>query len=274
MLPPEMRRFFFGMERFFEQINGWQLAGLIAALILFTILLSLFFLALNTVGRIGMIQGTVQADRGAEHLTFSELFESGKPFFWRILGFNFLFGLAAVLLVILFMLPLVAITALTFGIGLLCLIPFLCLLVPIGWLVAAIVEQVNIAIVVEDLDMLAGLQRGWQVFRQELGTMLVMALILLLGGGIIALLISLPMIFVAFPVIMGLVGSSVYQGGGWFGGGLLIAGLCFISYLPLLILLNGILQAYIKSAWTLTYLRLTSKPQASLPALEALPEDL
>ena len=68
--------------------------------------------------------------------------------------------------------------------------------------------------------------------------------------------------------------GSMGGGGGWLEGGLLIAGLCFISYLPLLLLLNGILQAYIKSAWTLTYLRLTSKRQAEEVEVQALPEDL
>ena len=41
------------------------------------------------------------------------------------------------------------------------------------------------------------------------------------------------------------------------GGGLLIAGLCFILYLPVFIVLNGILRGYIESAWTLTFMRLT-----------------
>jgi hypothetical protein len=48
--------------------------------------------------------------------------------------------------------------------------------------------------------------------------------------------------------------------------GLLIAGLCFAAYQPVLILLNGILTAYIQSAWTLTYMRLTA-PKENAPVL-------
>jgi hypothetical protein len=33
-----------------------------------------------------------------------------------------------------------------------------------------------------------------------------------------------------------------------------------VVYLPELIVLNGILQSYIHSAWTITYLRLTKLP--------------
>lgn len=273
-LPPEMERFFWSFERFFEQIEAWQVVGVVAAIILFIILLSLLFLALSTVGRIGLIQGTVQADAGLERLTFSELFESGKPYFWRILIFNFLIGLAGVLLVILLMLPLLAIAALTFGIGLLCLLPLLCLLVPVSWVISVIIEQANIAIVVEDLDMLAGLKRGWEVFRQEIGTMIVMALILLLGGGLVSMLLALPMIFTVFPLMMGMMGTAMSDGFGWFGGGVLIAILCFFSYLPFLLILSGILQAYIKSAWTLTYLRVTNKAASDIVEAESLPQDL
>ena len=42
----------------------------------------------------------------------------------------------------------------------------------------------------------------------------------------------------------------------------MLAALCFVAYLPVLILLNGVLRAYIESAWTLTYLRLTGKTLA------------
>jgi hypothetical protein len=52
------------------------------------------------------------------------------------------------------------------------------------------------------------------------------------------------------------------------GGGLLTAALCFLAYLPVLLVLSGILRAYIESAWTLTYMRLTNKPVA--PPLEPI----
>ena len=38
---------------------------------------------------------------------------------------------------------------------------------------------------------------------------------------------------------------------------LLVSGLCFVLYLPVLIVVQGILTAYMQSVWTLTFLRLT-----------------
>ena len=43
---------------------------------------------------------------------------------------------------------------------------------------------------------------------------------------------------------------------------LILAGVCFCLYLPVLLLANGILTAYAESTWTLTYMRLTHKPES------------
>jgi hypothetical protein len=95
--------------------------------------------------------------------------------------------------------------------------------------------------------------------------MIVMWLILGLGVSLIGgLIIGLPIILIVGPAVVGAISGSNQV----LGGGLLVTGLCFVAYLPVLIVLNGILQSYIRSAWTLTYLRLT----AGRPAIEAVKE--
>jgi hypothetical protein len=146
---------------------------------------------------------------------------------------------------------------------LVCLIPTLCLLVPLGWLVNIFLEQANIAIVVEDLGIMDGLQRGWQVFRENIGMLIVMGLILVLGVGLIGgFIIGLPVVFFIGPAVFGAIAGTQQA----LQGGIAIAVLCLVAYIPVAIVLNGILQSYIRSAWTLTYLRLTSQP-----AVEASP---
>jgi hypothetical protein len=45
---------------------------------------------------------------------------------------------------------------------------------------------------------------------------------------------------------------------------------CFCLYLPVALLLQGVMVAFTGSAWTLTYMRLTKKPDDNAPiALEA-----
>jgi hypothetical protein len=230
--------------------------------------------ALSTVGRIGLIQGTLKAEGGAESMTFMELFESGKPFFWRVFGFNFLVGLAIVIIILLLLMPFIGIGALTLGIGFLCMMPLICLLIPVGWLVSIVLEQGNIAIVVEDLNILDGLKRGWEVFRDNIGNMIVMGLILGIGGVIVGFILAFPMFLLVAPVIMGVVAGSAAGSDFLFGGGIAVALLCFAVYLPVLILLGGILQAYIKTAWALTYLRLTATATEESEVIEELPGDL
>ncbi|MGE5222527.1 MAG: hypothetical protein ACM3PY_08825, partial [Omnitrophica WOR_2 bacterium] len=145
-----------------------------------------------------------------------------------------------------------------------CLIPFICLLIPFSWAVSVFLEQANIAIVVENLGILDGLKRAWDVVKVNIGNYIVMALILGLGVNLVGgLIIGLPLVFVIGPAISGaIIGTNTSL-----NTGLLVSGLCLIFYIPVAIFLNGLLQGYIKSAWTLTYLRLTGKRLPVVPTV-------
>jgi hypothetical protein len=153
------------------------------------------------------------------------------------------------------------------GVLALCFIPLICLLIPVMWAVSVMIEQANVALVVENLSITEALSRGWQVVRDNVGTMIVMSLILMLGIGLIGgFIIGLPLLVVASPAMIGYArGTADAIRNGW-----IISGLFLLVYLPFLLVLSGILKAYISSAWTLTYLRLTAKPTpAVIPAPEA-----
>jgi len=141
-----------------------------------------------------------------------------------------------------------------------CLIPILCLLVPVGWAVSVIVEQAQVAIVLEDLNMLDGFKRSWQIVKSNAGPIVVMALMLGIGGGIIGVIVSTPIILAALPVIigMGTLRESLTP--------LYIALACCAVYMPVLIFLNGVLTAYIQSVWALTYMKL-AQPKADAPII-------
>lgn len=272
-LPPWMDGFFRNIERFFENLEPAQIILFVIAMIVLGLVIWAITLALSTVGKIGLIQGTQQADGGAATLSFGQLFNDGKPYFWRILLLDLLVGIAGFLLVLILILPVVLLTIATIGIFLICLIPLICLMVPIGWLISAYLIQANVAIVVEDLSIIEGLQRGWEVFRDNFGNLVVMALILLLGGGIIGFLFALPMGLAIFPLLAGVIAGASTDTAGFLGGGILVSAICFIGYLPVLILLNGVLQTYIYSAWTLTYLRLTGHQPAVMPSDDVIESD-
>jgi hypothetical protein len=246
-----------GMERFFDQFGrlaDWQIAVIIGIAILVILLLAALAIFLSTVGRIGIIKGTLRADQGEEQLVFGDLFGDSLPYFWRVFGLNLVVGLAGLLLGLILLVPFALVTALTFGLAILCLLPLICLFIPFFWLVGLVVEQANIAIIVEDVGIFDGLQAGWEIFKANLGPILVMGLILSLGvnlsGGFI---IGLPLALIFSPAIIAAVTGAERA----FGSGLLITAICFVAFLPVLLILSGALRSYIESAWTLTYLRLT-----------------
>jgi hypothetical protein len=128
-----------GMERFFSQVGDYLVSHwwVIVLIILGVILLVLLSIFLGTIGRIGLIRGTLQAEEGAERLSFGELFRGSMPFFWRVFGLTFLIGLISTLL----FLPLILFGVLTAGIGFLCMLPLMCLLIPISIVIYLIVEH-------------------------------------------------------------------------------------------------------------------------------------
>ncbi len=244
-------------QQFNLQLQDWQIALIIGAVVIVVLILIVIAIFLGTMGRVGLIRGTLQAEQGKTSLEFGELFSGSMPYFWRVFGLNLLVGLAIAVVGIAAVIFAILGSVLTLGIGAICLVPMVCLLVPLSWLVNIVLEQANIAIVVENLGIMDGLRRGWEVFRANIGMILVMALILYVGIGLIGgLIIGIPIAAIIAPAVIGLINGTQVA----VRGGLLVAGLCLVLYIPVAIVLNGILQSYIKTAWTLTYLRLTTKP--------------
>lgn len=235
--------------RYIEQ-NLW----IIFAIVMVIILLSFISYALGMMGRIGLIKGTYKIENGAQKLAFGEIWAESTPYFWRIFGLNFLIGLAFLAILI----PLVLFGFITAGVGFLCIIPLVCILIPASWVLAVVVEQAQSAIVIKDLGMLDGLKHGWEIVRSNAVPMIIMTLILGIGSVIIGILIALPLILALIPIIIGMetLRESLTP--------IYISLACCAVYMPVLIFFNGILTAYIQSAWTLTYLRLT-KPKEETP---------
>ena len=211
-------------------------------------------------------------DQNAEHLPFSELFNESLRYFWRVLGLNLLVGIVLAIIYGILVLAYIVAGIATLGIGFICLLPFICLLVPLGWFVQVILEQANVALVVENTGIMDAIQRGWMVVKTYPGPILFMALILILGVSLIGgSIIALPIGVIILPAL----GGFAFGGQTAVNTGLVIAGLCFVAYLPVLLILSGILRAYTSTSWTLTYLRLTrpSARPAQLLQVAPMPPD-
>jgi len=255
-LPPNV-------ESFFTQIQDWQIALMVGIGILIALFILILVIFFSTMGKVGLIRGTQQVDEGKTKLSFGELFSGSMPYFWRVFLLNLLVGITIFAIVIAGIIMSFLSIILTIGFAAFCLIPLLCLLLPLGMAVGVWVEQSTIAIIVEDLGIIDGLKRGWEVVWTNIGTMILMWLILVLVIGIIgSFIIGLPFFAIAIPSMIGvLLGTETVQ-----STAMILGAVGLICYLPFLIVLAGILRSYTESAWTLTFLRLT-RP-ADLPELE------
>jgi len=263
----------YGYYNNMNHIEPWAVVLIIAGVLLLALIITIIVVAVSTIGRAGLIQGTKMADEDEDaQLTFGSVFNSSKPFFWRVLGLNLLIMVGYMaLLMVLGMIFLFG-TIFTFGLALICLLPLCCILIPVFWVLTTFVEMANAAVVVDDLGVIDALKRGWDVFKNNLGEMILMGLVLVLGGMFVGLLIAMPMILTIIPMMMGIMAAIFGDTGTFAAGGLIVSGLCCVAYLPVLLVLGGIIKAYIGSAWTLTYLRLTKGPAVDEP-VALLPDE-
>jgi hypothetical protein len=275
------------MPDFFKNFNNmqpWQAlqnkigeyVWVIALVITLLCVLWLVFYFLGMMGKIGLIKGASKGDEGAEQMSFGELWTESLPYFWRMTGLNVLVGLPIALgvLVILAIFIFGVINAINSGsagaaggagavailLGMMgVFVSLMCVIGLIATIVSLIVHQAENALVLEEQGVLDALGRGWDVFKSAWFTVVVMAVllgILSFGAGLV---MAIPLIVPAIALGVGLgLTSAVSSGVGTLP--LILAGGCFVLYLPVIITLSGMLQTYMQSAWTLTYRRLTAKP--------------
>lgn len=249
-------------DQFTEQAGEFfqQYMLIIIAVCLVLVLLSLAFYALGMMGRIGLLKGVYKVEGGATSLMFAELWSESMPYFWRFFGLNFLVGLAFFII----LLPAIVIGIATAGVGFACLLPLICLLIPVGWAVSVILEQAQAAIVAEDLTMMDGFKRGWEIAKSDIGGMIVLSLVLGIGGAIIGFVLALPLIAAMLPLAFSMASFDMGDAISQMPPTAWISIICCAIYMPILIGLSGVLTAYMKTAWALSYLQLT-KPSETTP---------
>jgi hypothetical protein len=259
-LPPRVEQFFLNIAQ--------HVAVYIAIGIAIICIIWIIAIFLGTIGKIGLIRGAGQVEGGAEHLIFGQLFSESMPYFWRMFGLSLVVGLPFLIIVGGLVAGLVAFaigmsrgsTASAYGfLGILPIfLGCLCFLILISIVVGWIVHQIERVIVLEDSPLLPAISRGWEIFRNNLGPIILMAIILGVIAFVAGIIIAIPVLVVVVPaaITFAIGNSQNYTP-------LIFAGICLCLYIPVSLLLNGILISYTETAWTLTYMRLTGKPASS-----------
>jgi hypothetical protein len=212
------------------------------------ILLALIFWALAAIGNGGLIAGFHMAETG-ETVTLASTFQQGFRYFWKLLVIQLILGLASLAVILPLIFGGALLSILTLGIGLICFLPLICLLIPLGIALSIYTLLTQIALIVEELDLVAAFQRAWDVFRSNLGEVIVMGLILGVGSFVVGLILAIPFILMVLPFITGLIVGT--ETSTFAGLSVTLIGILF--YLPVLLVASGIMRTFITGSWTLTY---------------------
>jgi hypothetical protein len=261
--------FEFGSPQVDQWINQFDQAAIVAivlGLICLALLIAVVLIALQVIGRGGLIGGVLKAEAD-QTVTFGEAWQIGVSKFWTLFLIGLIPGLISLLLAVVVIAPGVILSLLTFGLGLLCFIPVACLLAIGGVILNIIAYFAQIAAVVENLGVMDALRRAWAVITANVGNIVVLGLMLIFISFFAGLIIALPMLLTIVPAVIavaGFAGESQVVG----YGGLAFALACCALYLPVLLVLSGILQTWVTATWTLAYKRLT---QSSAPGSQPTP---
>jgi len=224
-----------GIETWFKSIptGTWIWIGIGA----FTVALILCVLGLfiSTAGRAGLIKGLLMAEDRPEgsRLTFKEVWQGMKPYYWRLLLLRLFISIAAFVIGIAVVLMVLFLTVISLGTILLLLLPLVLLIIPIHWLIQSLVVHSTIALVDEDLDIFKAIKRGWEVVSKNIWPMLVTMLIVVLISFAAVIGSLIPLGLASLPWIITLATGGVISTAGWIGGGIVVGLavllICFIA---------------------------------------------
>jgi hypothetical protein len=228
---------------------GLVCVGLIIALVLFI---------LSVISTGALIGGIRRADAQGR-VTFGEAWAIGIAKFWPVL----LIGLVVAVIAI----------ALTFSsiflAATVCLAPLAC----VGFLLVAVLgvytRLAQIAAVVDNLGVTDALSRAWRVITANLGAVIVLGLILVIIQFVAGWLLFLPALAVVAPAVVSAIGFA-NEADIVGTAGLVLAGLCLVIYIPIAIVVGGMISTWVTSVWTLAYQQLAGRAPA-VPAPYAPP---
>ena len=195
--------------------------------------------------------GALKVEKGAEKLSFRELFRESLPYFWRVFGLYFIFGAGWGVIVLGFMAVNIFASVLTFGLASLCLTPLFFLLIPVVIVGYAVLELAQAAILADDIKLMDAISHGWKLFRANTLSVVVLMLILYFGFSILTSAVIFPMMFPMMLLPLGM------ESDGGFNNLFLVF---FLVLFPIMFLImyvvQGILMTFFQSGWAVAYMRL------------------
>ena len=244
------------LQRNFPSLTQNTIIGIGLGILCLAIIIGIVLFVLHIIGRGGLIGGIQLADTTGQ-VSFGQAWGIGVKHFWTVLLIGLIVAIAAGILGI----------ASIFAAATVCLIPLAC----IGFLLVAALGVfaylAQIAAVTENLSFSEAIGRALAIVQANVGSVLLLAVLLTIIDGILSFIIALPLGIVFAPVLAAMFAAANGNQQAA-GAALAISGLCLVIYIPILIVLRGIVETWIVSNWTLAYKQLGTQRG---PAVAAAP---
>jgi hypothetical protein len=240
-----------------------QITPFIFVLICFFIVLGIILWLLRLVGEAGMIASVDRIEAG-EKLTFRDGFRAGTSYLKNMVGLSLVFYGPFLVVGLIFAIVGISyaianfgsaadLSIRSFGLAALCFIPLACILGIAALVVSFVYPMAQRGIIIEKLGVMDGIRRGWQVLRENLGEIILLAVIFVVIGfivGIVALIVAAPLaLLFIIPAVL-----AAIQGGTAFTVGNIIFGvLGVIVFILIVAAISSILRAFQSAAFTLGY---------------------
>ena len=211
---------------------------------------------LQVMSRSSVTLGVYRIETESQPITFMDLLRDGLQYFWRILGVILLIGLAIVVVFLAFFACVAALSVVTMGFAALCLQPLFLLMIPLTWLVTAGMEQAEAAVIADGMGVTDAVKRAYELVRSNLGSYALITLVIYFGVGILSSLIVFPFMVPMFVFMMRNMESGVMD----INNMMRTQSVLGTVILPVFVFIQGVTLTYLKTAMTITYLRLTRAP--------------
>jgi hypothetical protein len=217
------------------------------------ILLIVGGIVLQIISRASVTLGVFKVEAESQPIAFVDLLKDGFRYFWRILGVFALISGGLLVVFLAFFACIALGSALTLGLGAICLQPLFLLLIPASMLVMALMEQAESAVIADEMGVIDAVKKAYELVKANIWKYVVITIIIYFGMNILMSVIMFPLMIPLFFVMM----RSVENNSMDFNSILRIQAVFGIALLPVMALVQGVIMTYLKSAMMLTYLRLT-----------------
>ena len=227
--------------------------GLALVFLLTLVVSTLVNYAVRTVSLSAATLGIVRAEREEGSTKFMDLLRDGLPYFWRILGVMAVVNLTIGLIFTIFFLLAFLLIIVTIGMASICLQPIMLLLTPLMFLMVAVIDAAQLAVIVDDMNAMDAIKHAIQVVRAHVWKYVIVTVVVYFGGSTLTSIVIVPLMLPVFviPFLIGFgqqISTQIV---------VLITVLFFCVFFPVMMLVSSVLGVYMKTSLDLTYLRIT-----------------